>query len=199
MSSSSSASDPYIRVRQLGQGSFGRVLLVRDRRDGQLAVMKEVDLQQFGAKGRQEAMKEVAFLNQLSHPYIISYKEFFERSPPGSGGGSGNAALPPPLGKDGKPDPQWDTGAKNMLFIIMEVRNHALELSSEQARESTRCRTTRCSCIAAAAAVWSPCLGLRLRPILRRMDQALSAHSRAVLLSLSACCAMLLLLWFLVR
>ena len=43
MSSSQSVlGDPYTRVKQLGQGSFGWVMLVRDERDGQLYVMKEV-------------------------------------------------------------------------------------------------------------------------------------------------------------
>lgn len=116
---SSSSSDPYIRVRQLGQGSFGRVLLVRDSRSNEPYVMKEIDLQQFGAKGKKEAMKEVAFLNQLSHPFVISYKEYFERAP-SSGGG---AVVPPPLGKDGRPDPAWDPGHKRILYIVMEYAN----------------------------------------------------------------------------
>lgn len=119
-SSSSSSSDPYIRVRQLGQGSFGRVLLVRDSRSNELFVMKEVDLQQFGAKGKKEAMKEVAFLNQLSHPFVISYKEYFERAPPGGGGA---VSQPPPLGKDGRPDPAWDPGHRRILYIVMEYAN----------------------------------------------------------------------------
>jgi hypothetical protein len=37
-----------------------------------------VDLAQFGAKGRREALKEVAFLNAMHHPCIVGYREFFE-------------------------------------------------------------------------------------------------------------------------
>jgi serine/threonine protein kinase len=119
--------DPYIRVRVLGQGSFGRVLLVRDSREegagGPAAhyVMKEIDLHQFGAKGRVEALKEVAFLNQLSHPYIIRYKEFFERTVP-LNGGPGAPQQPGqlvPLGKDGRPVEEPAAGRK-MLYIVME-------------------------------------------------------------------------------
>jgi serine/threonine protein kinase len=121
--------DPYIRVRVLGQGSFGRVLLVRDSREetgsGSPAahyVMKEIDLHQFGAKGRVEALKEVAFLNQLSHPYIIRYKEFFERTVPLNGPGApqqqpGQQLVP--LGKDGRPVEEPAAGRK-MLYIVME-------------------------------------------------------------------------------
>src|SRR4051794_313164 len=86
--------DPYIRIKQLGQGSFGRVLLVRDARDSKLYVLKEVDLGQFGAKGKKEALKEVSFLNQLRHPYIISYREFFEKLPTGAGGAGGQLLQP---------------------------------------------------------------------------------------------------------
>jgi hypothetical protein len=40
---------------------------------------QEVDLAQFGAKGRKEALKEVAFLNAMHHPCIVAYREFFEQ------------------------------------------------------------------------------------------------------------------------
>lgn len=47
--------------------------------------MKEVDLAQFGAKGRREALKEVAFLHAMNHPCIVGYREFFEAISPQSG------------------------------------------------------------------------------------------------------------------
>ena len=64
----------YTKVKKLGQGSFGSVYLVRDNRDGQQYVMKEIDLTTAGPKARKEALREVSFLNKLSHPAIISYK-----------------------------------------------------------------------------------------------------------------------------
>jgi NIMA (never in mitosis gene a)-related kinase len=73
----------YTRVRRLGKGSFGEVHLVTDKRNGTQYVMKEVDLQQFGPKGRKEALKEVGFLNAMHHPYIVGYREFFEQDPSG--------------------------------------------------------------------------------------------------------------------
>ena len=31
--------------------------------------------------------------------------------------------VPPPLGKDGRPDPAWDPGHKRILYIVMEYAN----------------------------------------------------------------------------
>jgi serine/threonine protein kinase len=42
----------YARIKKLGQGSFGAVYLVRDSRDGQCYVMKEVDLTTQSQKAR---------------------------------------------------------------------------------------------------------------------------------------------------
>lgn len=129
------AYDPYHRLKQLGQGSFGRVLLVRDTRDQELYVMKEVDLVQFGAKGKKEALKEVAFLNQLRHPFIVNYKEFFEKAPATTAAGSTTSTtagsnnqqqqqLPKGAVSAGGADP-YDTSQKHMLFIVMEVRTRS--------------------------------------------------------------------------
>jgi serine/threonine protein kinase len=68
----------FVKVRKLGEGGFGKVYLVLDQRDRQHYVMKEVDLSKLDAKGRAEATKECAFLARMSHPNIISYKEYFE-------------------------------------------------------------------------------------------------------------------------
>ena len=54
--------------------------LVKDLRDQQLYVMKEIDITTLGAKGRKEALKEVGFLAKLEHPAIIGYREWFEKT-----------------------------------------------------------------------------------------------------------------------
>ena len=50
---SKSGMQHYDKVRKLGQGSFGSVFLMKDRRDDALCVMKAIDLDQLDAKGKQ--------------------------------------------------------------------------------------------------------------------------------------------------
>lgn len=73
--------EKYERVRKLGQGSFGSVFLVRDIQDKKMFVLKEINLESMGPKGREDALKEVSFMASLNHPAIISYHEFFEDVP----------------------------------------------------------------------------------------------------------------------
>jgi flagellar biosynthesis GTPase FlhF len=68
----------YTRMKKLGEGGFGLVFLVKDRRDGQLYVMKEVDLGKLDAKARADSVKEADFLKKLKHPNIIGYHEYFQ-------------------------------------------------------------------------------------------------------------------------
>ncbi len=83
----------YTRLRKLGEGSFGSVYLARNNKDNKLYVQKEVDLTSLGPQGKKEALREVQFLSQLTHPHIIQYKEFFEHdSPSGSSAASGPGA-----------------------------------------------------------------------------------------------------------
>jgi len=55
------------------------VFLVKDKRDSQLYVMKEIDITSMGPKEKKNALREVGFLAKLSHPAIIGYREWFER------------------------------------------------------------------------------------------------------------------------
>jgi serine/threonine protein kinase len=68
----------YTRQSRLGEGGFGIVYLVRDRRDGQVYVMKEVDMAKLDAKAKADAIKEAMFLQKMKHPNIIGYHEYFE-------------------------------------------------------------------------------------------------------------------------
>jgi serine/threonine protein kinase len=84
----------FTKVKKLGEGGFGKVFLVQDKRDQQSYVMKEIDLSKLDAKGRKEATKECAFLARMSHPNIISYKEWFEVAGAPSAGPWGAQAWP---------------------------------------------------------------------------------------------------------
>ncbi|OQV12478.1 Serine/threonine-protein kinase Nek1 [Hypsibius exemplaris] len=68
----------YSRVKQIGEGSFGKVHLVSDRASGCKHVMKEINFTRISAKEYQEARQEVAVLSTLRHANIVAYRESFE-------------------------------------------------------------------------------------------------------------------------
>merc|ERR1719443_1618025 len=66
----------YSFVRNIAQGSFGKVVLVQDR-EQRLLVMKTIDLGPLDSKQKRDAVNEVKVLSSLRHPYIVSYRESF--------------------------------------------------------------------------------------------------------------------------
>jgi NIMA (never in mitosis gene a)-related kinase len=70
----------YDRVKDLGEGGYGKALLCRRKSDRQLVVIKEVRLAGLSARDRQEATQEAAVLGSLRHPNIVSYfGSFYDR------------------------------------------------------------------------------------------------------------------------
>ena len=69
-----------MKVKPLGKGSFGAALLIRRKSDGQLLVVKEVNMAKMNSKEREEARNECRILQQLSHPNIVRYYEHLERN-----------------------------------------------------------------------------------------------------------------------
>ncbi|XP_051729930.1 serine/threonine-protein kinase Nek1 isoform X2 [Ctenopharyngodon idella] len=72
--------DKYERLKKIGEGSFGKAILVKSRTDGRQYVIKEIGISRMSNKERQESRKEVAVLANMSHPNIVQYKESFEES-----------------------------------------------------------------------------------------------------------------------
>uniref|UniRef100_A0A8B9L9W0 non-specific serine/threonine protein kinase n=1 Tax=Astyanax mexicanus TaxID=7994 RepID=A0A8B9L9W0_ASTMX len=70
--------DKYEKVKKIGEGSFGKAILVRSKEDGHQYVIKEIGISRMSNKERQESRKEVAVLANMSHPNIVQYKESFE-------------------------------------------------------------------------------------------------------------------------
>ncbi|KAL1022567.1 hypothetical protein UPYG_G00029360 [Umbra pygmaea] len=70
--------DKYEKVKKIGEGSFGKAILVKSREDGKQYVIKEIGISRMSSKERQESRKEVAVLANMSHPNIVQYKESFE-------------------------------------------------------------------------------------------------------------------------
>ncbi|XP_067370236.1 serine/threonine-protein kinase Nek1 isoform X3 [Channa argus] len=68
----------YEKVKKIGEGSFGKAILVKSKEDGRQYVIKEISISGMPSKERQESRKEVALLAKMSHPNIVQYKESFE-------------------------------------------------------------------------------------------------------------------------
>lgn len=69
--------EKYTQVRTIGQGSFGKAILVRNTADGKLYVMKQINVTQMSRKERDEALNEIKVLSALNHPNIVTYRESF--------------------------------------------------------------------------------------------------------------------------
>jgi serine/threonine protein kinase len=68
----------YVKVKKLGQGTYGRVYLCKHADSGKLYVLKEVDLSMLKPFQQEQAVKEIRFLNSFRHPCIIGYDEYFQ-------------------------------------------------------------------------------------------------------------------------
>ncbi|NXM51364.1 NEK3 kinase, partial [Gymnorhina tibicen] len=67
----------YNVLKVLGEGSFGRALLVRHRISNQNYVMKEIRLP-MSSSGIENSRKEAVLLAKMKHPNIVAFKESFE-------------------------------------------------------------------------------------------------------------------------
>lgn len=70
--------EEYTRVRKIGEGSYGRALLVKGKKDSRYYVIKVINLSKMDRRGRDEARREVKVLSQMKHPNIVSYQDSFE-------------------------------------------------------------------------------------------------------------------------
>lgn len=68
----------YEPIRVLGQGGYGKAILVKRRNDGKLFVIKEVRLTALSPRDREEATKEAKVLSSLHSPFIVSFEESFQ-------------------------------------------------------------------------------------------------------------------------
>lgn len=67
----------YEKVKTLGEGGFGKALLVRKKTTRELLVVKEVRLGRMSQKDRKETFQEAAVLKSLHHINIVECKESF--------------------------------------------------------------------------------------------------------------------------
>ncbi|KAM6178054.1 serine/threonine-protein kinase Nek3 [Rhynchocyon petersi] len=69
--------DDYSVLRVIGEGSFGRALLVRQQSTNQMFAMKETRLPK-SSSGTQTSRKEAILLAKMKHPNIVAFQESFE-------------------------------------------------------------------------------------------------------------------------
>ncbi|KFR17161.1 Serine/threonine-protein kinase Nek3, partial [Opisthocomus hoazin] len=69
--------EEYEVLKVLGEGSFGRVLLVHHRISDQKYAMKEIRLP-MSSSDVENSRKEAVLLAKMKHPNIVAYKESFE-------------------------------------------------------------------------------------------------------------------------
>ena len=67
----------FEQVKEIGSGSFGTVLMVKRKTDGQVYAMKRVKVAKMSIKDRENALNEVRMLASLCHPNVVDYKEAF--------------------------------------------------------------------------------------------------------------------------
>eukprot|EP00916_Digyalum_oweni_P026006 GHVL01042809.1.p1 GENE.GHVL01042809.1~~GHVL01042809.1.p1 ORF type:complete len:427 (+),score=79.22 GHVL01042809.1:45-1325(+) len=67
----------YTKVREVGSGTFGKAVLVKDP-DGAKFIMKVIDISRMTEKEKKDADNEVMVLSAVKHPYIINYRESFK-------------------------------------------------------------------------------------------------------------------------
>eukprot|EP01065_Artemidia_motanka_P033286 TRINITY_DN4025_c0_g1_i1.p1 TRINITY_DN4025_c0_g1~~TRINITY_DN4025_c0_g1_i1.p1 ORF type:complete len:466 (+),score=177.15 TRINITY_DN4025_c0_g1_i1:75-1472(+) len=67
----------YRKVRVLGKGSFGVASLCTREKDGQLCVIKAINLSALSARDLANVEKEVAILQTLDHPNVVKYHDSF--------------------------------------------------------------------------------------------------------------------------
>ncbi|OCT99636.1 serine/threonine-protein kinase Nek1 isoform X1 [Xenopus laevis] len=70
----------YVRVSKIGEGSFGKAILVKSKEDGTQYVIKEIGISKMSSKEREESRREVAVLANMKHPNIVQYQESFEEN-----------------------------------------------------------------------------------------------------------------------
>ena len=67
----------YEIVRELGTGSYGKVLLAKNRRTNEQVAIKEIQIANLTPEARDKAMQEVELLRSLDHPNIVRLRDSF--------------------------------------------------------------------------------------------------------------------------
>ncbi|XP_077000589.1 serine/threonine-protein kinase Nek1 isoform X11 [Tamandua tetradactyla] len=72
--------EKYVKLQKIGEGSFGKAILVKSKEDDRQYVIKEINISRMSSKEREESRREVAVLANMKHPNIVQYRESFEEN-----------------------------------------------------------------------------------------------------------------------
>lgn len=68
----------YKRIKKLGEGSFGKVYLVRCLNSNVLCAIKQIDIKEQNDEEKKKAYTEAKILESLKHPNIINFREVYK-------------------------------------------------------------------------------------------------------------------------
>ena len=67
------AMERFEKIRTLGRGAQGSVILVRRKADNSEMVLKRIFVDEHSGEEREEVTNEIKVLSMLNHPNIVSY------------------------------------------------------------------------------------------------------------------------------
>jgi serine/threonine protein kinase len=70
----------YRSLKVLGQGTFGKALLVEEIETAKLCVVKQISLGKLSSKEQKEMQQEASLLSTLNHPNIVAYIDSYLRA-----------------------------------------------------------------------------------------------------------------------
>ncbi|XP_021232540.1 serine/threonine-protein kinase Nek5 isoform X2 [Numida meleagris] len=65
--------DRYEILKKIGEGSFGKIFLAREKVDNEQCVIKEIDLTKMPVKEKEASQKEVVLLAKMKHANIVTF------------------------------------------------------------------------------------------------------------------------------
>lgn len=74
--------DRYVKIKEIGKGSYGVVSLMQDKLDNnKYVVVKSIKVKRKNISELKSAQQEANFLKQLHHPNVIQITDAFQKSP----------------------------------------------------------------------------------------------------------------------